>query len=525
MKRLWVAVLAGTALLATPVQSAHAGTGTAATAARSAQDVFNDCQSPRRIRVDRTNEYINVPDCAVTLKKDPWQEWGTTEPVGDKISACEAIGSTTYSRAKSVSHSFGFQLDFALKRPVGDLSNKLDGQIGPKLGYSVTWSDTKTWSTTATVDKYHTAWMEVRPKIAKAQFDLRADYGGGERYNFADATVKLPARESREDVVTTRQARMTHEEIERCGGGDQPGGAAVRHGLTGFLLSGSGRAMDLDHGNGNSGTKIQAYTANNSNPQKWGFYHKGGNIYVMETVLAKSMLVDLHPDNNRTHLIREHGGGNQRWEFRSIGDGWYQIKNQANPGCLTDVGHGNALEEHACRDGDMFQRWKIQPSAFTPDPRNGPGDGGPAHGKVVRLHSATGFAADLKGGNPGDGTIIHAANREAGNTNQDWVLWDKGGGNWLIETNYRGGGVMDVKPGGDNFVLPTGDWTLHLIRVHGGDNQLWRFEPAGNGFYRIRSVRGTNRFPAGGCLTASGPGETLHTQNCDQGDKQLWAIR
>ncbi|WP_441248316.1 RICIN domain-containing protein [Kitasatospora sp. McL0602] len=137
-----------------------------------------------------------------------------------------------------------------------------------------------------------------------------------------------------------------------------------------------------------------------------------------------------------------------------------------------------------------------------------PGGTGPAHGRVATLQSAHGTVADLDNASVNSGTSIKAWEPN-GNEAQQWVFWDKGNGNWQIETQYRGGLLMDY-----NF----NSWRTWLVGANGGNNQLWQFQDAGNGWYQIKSARD------GGCLTADTSGTALGVWSCNGGDGQRWHL-
>ncbi|MFE4519988.1 RICIN domain-containing protein [Kitasatospora sp. NPDC056783] len=170
---------------------------------------------------------------------------------------------------------------------------------------------------------------------------------------------------------------------------------------------------------------------------------------------------------------------------------------------------------------DKYTYWfptTLQKSAHdAADARNRGSAGKPAHGKVVSLISDNGLAADLADGKTFAGNKIWAYGPN-GSEAQKWVLWDKGNGNWQIETDFRGRMLMDVIPN---------DWHTHLVQDNGGTNQLWRFEDYGNGWYRVRGVYNMqNGYPNGGCLTADSQGAQLAAWNCDRGmgGGQLWKL-
>ncbi|WP_329404177.1 RICIN domain-containing protein [Streptomyces melanogenes] len=137
-----------------------------------------------------------------------------------------------------------------------------------------------------------------------------------------------------------------------------------------------------------------------------------------------------------------------------------------------------------------------------------PAGSGPSHGTVASLQSANGTVADLDGALPSSGTKIKAWEPHPSQA-QQWVFWDKGNGNWQIETQYRGAMVLDY-----NF----SNWTTWLFGAHDGNNQLWRFNSVGNGWYTITSARD------GACLTADKVGDALGVWRCDGTPGQRWHL-
>ncbi|WP_329404178.1 aegerolysin family protein [Streptomyces melanogenes] len=133
---------------------------------------------------------------------------------------------------------------------------------------------------------------------------------------------------------------------------------------------------------------------------------------------------------------------------------------------------------------------------------------GPSHGTVAFLEAGNGMFADLDGGRTASGTSVKS---QAPNWSQaeEWVFWDKGNGNWQIETQYRGAMVLDY-----NF----SNWTTWLFGAHDGNNQLWRFNDAGGGWYTVTSARD------GACLTANLNQAALGVWKCNGSDSQRWHL-
>lgn len=150
-----------------------------------------------------------------------------------------------------------------------------------------------------------------------------------------------------------------------------------------------------------------------------------------------------------------------------------------------------------------------------PDPQPGPNT--PGNGKIVRLVNELGWAVDVRGGRLDTGTnAIQAAKPQQGNRNQQWHLFDRGNGQYVIQTVLGGSMVLDVIPN---------NWNVQLYPAHYRSNQLWKFEPAGGGMYRIRAVYNMeNGYPHGGCLTGnSGEGQGFTALDCNKSG-QLWKL-
>ncbi|GGP91281.1 RICIN domain-containing protein [Streptomyces melanogenes] len=122
----------------------------------------------------------------------------------------------------------------------------------------------------------------------------------------------------------------------------------------------------------------------------------------------------------------------------------------------------------------------------------GGSSGQPAHDKVTTLTNYNNSVADLYEYKTDNGTAVysyHATQTE----NQQWHLWDKGNGYFLIENRYterRGFTGANARVLDYNYSNGTA-WS-HQINGGGSDNQLWKFRATPNrpGWYSIRSKRG-----------------------------------
>ncbi|MFC5724794.1 RICIN domain-containing protein [Streptomyces gamaensis] len=144
----------------------------------------------------------------------------------------------------------------------------------------------------------------------------------------------------------------------------------------------------------------------------------------------------------------------------------------------------------------------------------GNSDGQPGHGKTVRFVYAFGMreAVDQWGGNTANGSRVYSSDYVQGNQNQQWVLWDKGNGQYLIEKDpQRGGQVLDTDLGNHSVNL----W--HVSGSNGADNQRWTFTPS-----RYSSSAFTICAVNGGCLRTDGPAQPLRT--VPREEASLWLL-
>lgn len=152
-------------------------------------------------------------------------------------------------------------------------------------------------------------------------------------------------------------------------------------------------------------------------------------------------------------------------------------------------------------------------------------DGGlPAHDKVTTLTNANNNLADLFAYNTDSGAAVHGYHATGGQ-NQQWHLWDKGAGYFLIESRYtEQQGLTGAESRVLDYNYSNGTAWSHRINGTGSDNQLWRFRATDGrpGWYTIRSKRGDL------CLGApSGEGQ-LTVASCgtaDGLDSQQWKLR
>ncbi|MEU1308108.1 RICIN domain-containing protein [Streptomyces cinnamoneus] len=155
----------------------------------------------------------------------------------------------------------------------------------------------------------------------------------------------------------------------------------------------------------------------------------------------------------------------------------------------------------------------------------GQGQGqGPAHDMVTTLTNANNKLADLYEYRKDSGSPVYGYHNTGGQ-NQQWHLWDKGDGYFLIESRYtEQQGLTGAESRVLDYNFSNGTAWSHRVNDNGGsDNQFWRFRdtPGRPGWYTIRSKRGDQ------CLGAPDGEGSLTVASCgttDGLDSQQWKL-
>ncbi|MER7849332.1 RICIN domain-containing protein [Kitasatospora sp. NPDC096077] len=165
------------------------------------------------------------------------------------------------------------------------------------------------------------------------------------------------------------------------GGGSGSGRPRPLDGAT-FQLTAAAAAdsptynLDARDGTTFNGTTVQAYTRNCSASQNWRLREVSPGQYVVESALAKDVV--LHQDLylHKTFLLpvqnddagKPNGSANQRWTFKDTGDGTFSLASTADQQCLTMAGQQSVgLSVKPC-DGGSAQKWTLAAPCAPADP-------------------------------------------------------------------------------------------------------------------------------------------------------------
>ncbi|GAA1951680.1 RICIN domain-containing protein [Kitasatospora viridis] len=128
----------------------------------------------------------------------------------------------------------------------------------------------------------------------------------------------------------------------------------------------SGLVADAQSSGTANGTKVQAWSPNGSNAQRWIMnYLADGNFWLAPANAPASALdannwagSTVDGTTHFTQLWSYGGGGNQEWKFVSFPNNLWEVVNGADQGCLTEVAQGTTLTDSPCT-GSGAQLWAV----------------------------------------------------------------------------------------------------------------------------------------------------------------------
>jgi hypothetical protein len=163
---------------------------------------------------------------------------------------------------------------------------------------------------------------------------------------------------------TNRPVCATIQNWKAGGGGG--GSNLISNGTYTIVGQNSGMALDDPGSSTADGTKMDQWTVNGGNNQKWQLINEGNNVVELVNV-ASGKALDV-PNNSTTagtdiDQWDVNGGNNQRWTVVSKGGGYYELVN-VNSGMALDVVGASktagALIDQWNVSGNANQLWKFQ---------------------------------------------------------------------------------------------------------------------------------------------------------------------
>jgi len=128
----------------------------------------------------------------------------------------------------------------------------------------------------------------------------------------------------------------------------------------------SGKCLDVSWASLEDGANIIQFYIHGGKNQKWLFKPVGEGCYLIINKLSyKCLDVSSWGTKDGTEIIQYsiHGGDNQKWLLKPTGDGYYQILSKHSGKCLDVSGwsqhDGAKIIQHSAHDGDN-QKWELR---------------------------------------------------------------------------------------------------------------------------------------------------------------------
>lgn len=360
------------ALVATPVAPASA--------ARSPEQIARDCYDPQWRQAGGL--IYAVPECRITVKSGE-RVYGSPEVAGSPSVMCNGKGgSTTINGSSTTSTSFSFGLDLGAKKKFGDL----EGQIGAKLGWSWSWSQTRGWATSVNIPRWGVGWVGFQKALRKVVVDVVADYDDGRGYaEYAKNQVVYGPDPDSKDKPVGKSRLLTDWEIEHychslasTSGEAQAKSLPVPTDTAASTSDGASGAPATDASAApvseaavsaadpaSAGSKVSAQGVYGPDFRFWAVTQGG----LLNSYSNNCMAVKGGSSANGAAIVQDDcnpkGLAEQRWSPTRQSNGYFIYQNAKNKKCLdvsgSETASGQPLEQKACAPKEPVQNWNIVP--------------------------------------------------------------------------------------------------------------------------------------------------------------------
>ncbi|PSL46695.1 ricin-type beta-trefoil lectin protein [Chitinophaga niastensis] len=117
----------------------------------------------------------------------------------------------------------------------------------------------------------------------------------------------------------------------------------------------AGSRLDVSGSGTANGTKVQIWTSNGTNAQKWKLVAASSGYFYLQPQCATASVLDVYgaqtADGTKVELWQSAGGANQQWKITDLGNGYFKLTPKHAPGSALDVSNGGTA------DGTQVQIW------------------------------------------------------------------------------------------------------------------------------------------------------------------------
>lgn len=244
--------------------------------------------------------------------------------------------------------------------------------------------------------------------------------------------------------------------------------------------SNSSKVLDVSGGGTNNGAKIQLYQSNETSPQRFEIFYVGSGYYRILAEHSGKSLDIVYGSALSGASVQQYDWNNseaQLWRIIESEDGAYFI--QSKLGTVLGVdGDGassgtNVLMQKLSEQ--KSQKWSFEKTNYRPVQDDT---------YILRNNSKSEYVFDVKYGSLEKNAEI-------------WLYSDNSSASQMFEVQYIDNGYYKIISKQSGLVLESQaldykpDVGIEQQTWSGADNQLWKFIPASNGSYYIRSKTGT----------------------------------
>lgn len=477
----------------------------------SAEDIVKDCADAKLIYYPDPPADPNAPDhypeCRFTYRSSEqvWDDPVIPDALSDNsrprpvARACgDSGGSVGVSGSKTSSMSFNFTLDLGTKRKFGDW----EAAIGPKLGWSWSWSTTDTYQNSVTVPAWGVGWITVRRPLIKAVVDIAAEYSSNDVRRASKAVIYVPDKSRPYDWVLNSRPMSDWEISKFCGGGNGGDNVAYtestsyRSSYGDFRIwlpsqyrtfnAHSGKCMSVRDGSKNNGAVLVQEACDLKVPalQRWTRTKQSDSSFLYQNDSTKKC-ADLSGDKASDWVSLQQQGcsanaAQQSWAIMRVTvkippyydeQPAYYFFNKKSGKCMA-LDHDNLLSNNA-----PVQQYTC---GDLPKPKNVVSyDIWSAGGNAPYKNLLSGRCMDLGGTIPGGGLVVQKSCN--GKASQKWNAVKRNGG-WHSILNNNGQCLTvpynNGTPPGENTQLM---WWGCETRWDSG-NQLWSINPVSGNY-------------------------------------------
>ena len=275
-----------------------------------------------------------------------------------------------------------------------------------------------------------------------------------------------------------------------------------------------GNCLDLPGSSARNGNSLILYQCTNNPNQQWRFEDAGDGYFRISSMVNTNMVVDAEAPvaaGSDVHLWTWSNNDNQKWKPVPMGDGSYQFILKQGGFAFHRSSGGNAEIYNRRQDWPDSQHWIIEPvtTGGTTPPTSTPAPTAtplpPTPTATPPAPTATPLAPTAT---PRPPTATPTP------TSQSGVVGIESGQVYTIKGKIQGK-CLDL-PGSS---ARNGN-SLILYQCTNNPNQQWRFEDAGDGYFRISSMVNTNTVVDAEAPVAAG--SDVHLWTWSNNDNQKW---